>query len=237
MKKMSAGEKSFARHLTNSGKTWIYEPCSLDVGVPCKKLNRNVTYTPDFWCHEDGCYYEVSCTRQAYSNSMKKISLIRKKDPKLRIMIVHPNGDPYGLISYDRINYISVKDLSLKTGRSVSRTKKIMKVGKVPFKKLRDGRHIYHKKRAIKVAEERIGYYPLDGKRIKALRLKYGVPRSTLAQLLKMSYMNLFSYEKGTIRQTTREIFGQLDILENFIIKNRSSLKCQNKNRPLKSYY
>jgi hypothetical protein len=46
MKKMSTGEKKFSEYLTQQGKTWRYEPCQLDTGVPCKKWNRNIIYTP-----------------------------------------------------------------------------------------------------------------------------------------------------------------------------------------------
>lgn len=99
-KQMTKAEQRFADFLTKQRKTWQFEPCKLDTGIPCKTHKRNQTYTPDFWCPEDSCYYEVSATRQAYHLSMKKIEAIRKLGPlnkNIPIKIVKPDGQDYSL--------------------------------------------------------------------------------------------------------------------------------------------
>lgn len=94
--KMSLGEKQFSDFLTINNKTWTYEPCRLDTGVPCEKARRNIVYIPDFWCPEDNCYYEVSCTRQAKEQSEKKINMVIEAHPEIKIIIVYPDGHIYG---------------------------------------------------------------------------------------------------------------------------------------------
>lgn len=88
-------EKEFAAFLESKGRTWVYEPCSLDTGVPCEILDQNQVYIPDFWCKEDGCYYEVSASKEAYLLSMAKIEKVLKLQPELSIKLVNPNGTSF----------------------------------------------------------------------------------------------------------------------------------------------
>ncbi|MCK5601015.1 hypothetical protein KAR91_04040 [Candidatus Pacearchaeota archaeon] len=119
-------ERVFAEYLESQNKTWIYEPCQIDIGVPCKKHKRNKTYTPDFWCPEDNCYYEVSNTRQAYQQSMKKIILVLNKYHDIKIFVVLPDGRRYlsrKRYHMDRIKFSPINVTSLLKEKRITRVR------------------------------------------------------------------------------------------------------------------
>lgn len=93
--KMNNSEGKFANYLKSQGKSWIFEPREFDLGYPCKKINKNVVYIPDFYCPAEDTWYEVSASKQAYSHSLKKIRRLRKIYPDLILKIVNPDGSEY----------------------------------------------------------------------------------------------------------------------------------------------
>lgn len=82
---MHPSEKQFADFLTAKGRTWKSHPCRFKLG--------HTTYTPDFYCPEDGIYYEVKKT--CSSKEIKKILRFKKAYPKITLKVVSPRGYPY----------------------------------------------------------------------------------------------------------------------------------------------
>lgn len=82
---MVESEKIFAKYLTNQGKTYKAQPETFKLG--------DTTYRPDFYCYEDGCYYEVKTF--ASRESLDKVIRFRKAYPHKKIKIVTPSGFPF----------------------------------------------------------------------------------------------------------------------------------------------
>lgn len=70
---MTKTEKQFATYLESQGKTWEFEPCKLQTDIPYPKLNRNQTYTPDFWCPKD-LRLSLEMTQEEFA---KEIDVVR----------------------------------------------------------------------------------------------------------------------------------------------------------------
>lgn len=92
---MNLSEQQFAKYLTTRGFDWVYEPFAFSLNVPRPVQSGNRTYRPDFFCPDNNTYYEVSATRQAHSQSMVKIKLLKKLHPNMKIRVVNPDGTPY----------------------------------------------------------------------------------------------------------------------------------------------
>src|SRR3990172_1295827 len=74
-------EYAFAKSL--AGKLWFWQPKTF------RLTNHLRSYRPDFYVVEDGCFYEVVGTRQAYSLQRAKIEQFKKDYPQYRIEIVN----------------------------------------------------------------------------------------------------------------------------------------------------
>ncbi len=219
LKKMSQGERQFSQFLESQEKNWIYEPCWLDTGIPCKVASRNIVYIPDFWCPEDNCYYEVSCTRQAYSMSRKKIGSVLSIDPAIKIIIVKPSGEVYGSIIYDKEIYTSIKDMVEKFEISSPTISRILKESNMRPEK-RGHFFIYDKKNstaAIKNHHTCLRYKKIDGDKIKELRMYHRVTRRRLADFLNIHVSLLRKYEYGTIKTSSHPMLWNMAKLETAI--------------------
>lgn len=80
-------EQVFADLLTSQDKEFYYQPAVFHV--------NGIQYRPDFYTPEDGVFYEVAGTRQAFNQNRQKIDLVRNAYPFLKIEIVNPDGTPY----------------------------------------------------------------------------------------------------------------------------------------------
>ena len=80
---MTRGELQFVREIEGQGKTWLYEPRKFALPSPYN------SYTPDFFVIEDGLFYEISSSRQAYSYQREKVAAFKKNYPHLKIEIVN----------------------------------------------------------------------------------------------------------------------------------------------------
>lgn len=76
-------ERDFARETERAGKTWIYQPKVFALAPPLR------SYRPDFYVIEDGCFYEVCGTRQAYSYAVDKIAAFRREYPHFVLKVVN----------------------------------------------------------------------------------------------------------------------------------------------------
>lgn len=78
-------ENAFAARLEAEGKLWFHQPKTFVLPPP------HYSYRPDFYVVDDGCFYEVVGTRQAYSYKRRAVDAFRSIYPKLRIEVVN-NG-------------------------------------------------------------------------------------------------------------------------------------------------
>jgi hypothetical protein len=86
---MSASEDQFAALLERGGKLYFEQPKKFKLPPPYH------SYRPDFYVVDDGIFYEVVGTRQAYSYNRKKYKLFASEYPDLRLEIVKPDGSLY----------------------------------------------------------------------------------------------------------------------------------------------
>lgn len=78
----NAAERAFARQCDQQGKTWFYQPKVF-------RLPIRRSYRPDFYVMEDGCFYEIAGSRQAYSQRREQIEEFRAAYPQHRLVIVN----------------------------------------------------------------------------------------------------------------------------------------------------
>lgn len=81
-------ELEFADSLEAQGKAWVFEPQAFDLGIKRPKQKGNITYTPDFYCPEDNCYYEITGSKAAYNENKWKLLLFQKLYPHLNFKII-----------------------------------------------------------------------------------------------------------------------------------------------------
>ena len=81
----NAAERAFARACDEQGKTWLFQPKQFELPSPHR------SYRPDFYVIEDGCFYEIVGTRQAYSFRREQIEAFRSVYPQYRLVVVN-NG-------------------------------------------------------------------------------------------------------------------------------------------------
>lgn len=79
-------EREFALSLDKAGKTWFYHGTQFD--LPSGN-GRPLRYQPDFYVIEDGCFYEVVGTRQAYSYQRQSIAAFRAAYPQFPLRVVN----------------------------------------------------------------------------------------------------------------------------------------------------
>jgi len=72
-------EANLARILNYERKTWEYEPRTF-------RLAYNLTYTPDFYVHEDDIWYELK--GRMTERSKKQLELMPKLFPEIKIILV-----------------------------------------------------------------------------------------------------------------------------------------------------
>lgn len=242
LKTMSLGEKQFAQYLDNKGIKWIFLPCALDTGIPRRKHSGNTVYTPDFYCPEIDAYYEVSATRQAKEQSAKKIEAVLNVNPGLRIKIVHPNGELYNSLSYDKTKYATAEDLSLIFKYPTPTIFKLLRKKKVDCLRLRNRHIVFNKIIAIKEIRNYVKnnkVYRVNGKKIKTFRLKHKITAASLSPLLGIHIVQIYQYEAGVRMATTnKELFGKLNNLESLIKTKINILKHKpgKNNRSFESY-
>lgn len=199
---MSPAEIQFSKTLDGRGIEWFFETRRLDTGIPCKKASRNIMYIPDFWCPEIDTYYEVSATRQAKEHSQRKINLVLQKSPKLKIIIVHPNGKEYGIAVYDKKKYITSIELAKEYSKSRIFVLSILRKSGINGQKL-GNTVIYNKSKAEYCINKRIKEVELkksitiDGKKIRALRMKYRITLKSLADFIGVNWFNVRGCETG----------------------------------------
>ena len=74
-------ERRFAREMDRAGKTWFFQPRVFRLPPPYR------SYRPDFYVIEDGCFYEVVGTRQAYSFRREQIEAFRAAYPQFHLEV------------------------------------------------------------------------------------------------------------------------------------------------------
>jgi len=79
-----------------AGKLWFHQPRAFYL----KALGR--TYRPDFYVVEDGCFYEIIATRQAYSYQRRDIEAFRIEFPDYRLEVVNLGAWQHGPRKGDR---------------------------------------------------------------------------------------------------------------------------------------
>ena len=75
----SIWEANLARILNYEHKIWEYEPRTF-------RLAYNLTYTPDFYVHEDDVWYELK--GRMTERSKKQLELMQKLFPEIKIILV-----------------------------------------------------------------------------------------------------------------------------------------------------
>ena len=81
MPNMNLAEATFAQQLNARGALWFHQP---------RKFRTSAgNYVPDFYVVDDGRFYEVVGTRQAYSYQRRRIAAFQREYPHLRLEIVN----------------------------------------------------------------------------------------------------------------------------------------------------
>lgn len=75
----SGWEANFARILTNLGLQWEYEPTTF-------QLNESMSYTPDFYVHDENVYYEVKGRMDEKSKT--QLTLMKSVHPEVRLELI-----------------------------------------------------------------------------------------------------------------------------------------------------
>lgn len=86
--KMRPGEYAFFRIMQDKGVTLEYLTQSVS-GL--FKLHRGC-YTPDFYDRIHNIHYEVSSSRQAFSQGCTKYLEMQRKHPHIKLVVVKPDG-------------------------------------------------------------------------------------------------------------------------------------------------
>lgn len=120
-RKPNKAELKFTKTLEAQGKIWVYEPRRFELSQKCKKLNRNVTYTPDFYCPEDDTYYEIVGSGPAYHNNKWKILLFQKtySHLKFKIITLYTNKGAFNLRDLDEQVHREIKAIAALEGKSL----------------------------------------------------------------------------------------------------------------------
>lgn len=223
---MSKPEQQFGRYLESQGKTWIFEPCKLDTGIPCKKHKRNQTYTPDFWCPEDKCYYEVSATRQAKSLSQRKIDLVKSNDPVVVIKIVNPCGTVYSqpLKKSDQffLSAKEIKQIRINLSLTALEMSKLLGVNVSNIRYWENGRHMPTKKSLLQIIKLKnnppVIDKPITPAQIKSLRLRLNLSQKEMAEILGVTPPMISRWEKEHFKisiKTQNRIKNKFLLLKN----------------------
>ena len=81
------------------GKLWFHQPRAFVL----RELGR--TYRPDFYVVENGCFYEIIGSRQAYSYQREDIRAFRSEYPQYRLEVVNvgawKNGPRHNRVGAD----------------------------------------------------------------------------------------------------------------------------------------
>ena len=238
---MKNKEREFADYLDSQGKKWIYKPKALDTGKPRKKRIGNITYTPNFFCIDDNCYYEVVFSRQSHEVNIRKIKGILFINKNITIKSVWPNGEEYGTYPYNKNKYITTEDLKEKFDYGIVHIHQLLNRHNIEYKTLRNTKKVYDKESAIELFNRWQPYYSIDWRKIKEIRKKYQVPIQKLADFLDIHWVLLSKYENGrSTRTRSKERAMVLNNLEDIVIENIEKLKYvkNNKNnRSFESYY
>ena len=104
--KLRPGEYAFFRIMQDRGVYLEYLTQSVN-GL--FKLHRGC-YTPDFHDKLNDIYYEVSSSRQALARGLSKYIEMRRKYPKIKLMVVKPDGtkNPYPIYSSSNFSYSTI---------------------------------------------------------------------------------------------------------------------------------
>lgn len=87
--RMNKTEQEFASMLESQNKLYFEQPKKFKLPMPHK------SYRPDFYVVEDGTFYEVAGTRQAYSYNREKYKVFQQVYPWLKFKVVNPDGTDY----------------------------------------------------------------------------------------------------------------------------------------------
>lgn len=117
----NAAEAKFAAECEAAGKTWIYQPRTFY--LPGGAEGAVVSYRPDFYVVEDGCFVEIMASRQAYSYQLDAIERFRAAYPHLRLIVVNAGAWRNGPTGPRKETIVRYRQVYESNGRPTGRPK------------------------------------------------------------------------------------------------------------------